>query len=254
MKRILSNQERDNICDNLLKNKINVTCWQPSVEDPATKNKYTVKLLVIKHEKNELLFKSRFNKDFVFDKDQFVFFFSEKLKIIFKAAIVLSQSGEILVQIPLEITLLEAMPTAHRANDSRTLVKGNSQGDLTGASRISGSGSGALDKMQRIGSVNQDEKFKAMRAAPRSQTSKDQKVTVRFLSKKFNDKEFDLFDLSRSGAGILTKQSEFFSEGDDLEIIMVDGKEINPTLLGKIMAVRTHDLEQGLLIAGVKFG
>ena len=242
--KVLANEERDNICVNLFQNKLNITCWQPYPGDPTKKIKYIVNLDKITKE-NKLVIKSRFNKSFGFNNEGLVFFFCDKLKVIFKSQLVNLNGGEMTVDKPSEITLLEEGSTIAVKDPMRT-----DHIETKKSAKVKFAPESAFMKVSR---VNEDEQYAHMRAAPRKQTNKDQKVTVRFLSKKFQDKEMDLFDLSRGGAGILVRNADYFSQGDQIEIVQIDGNDIDPTLKGEVMSVRTYDVEKGTFKAGIKF-
>lgn len=241
--KVLTNEEKDNVFVNLFQNKFNITCWQPDPEDPTKKIKYVVKLDKISNEQ-KLIIKSRFNKSFGFKNEGLVFFFCDKLKAIFKAELVSLNGVEMTVDKPDEVTLLEDGPALalKDAIGTEHINKNSTRTNFFPESNV-----------MKLSSVNEDEKYAHMRASPRKQTNKEQKVTVRFLTKKFQDKEMDLFDLSRGGAGILARNSDYFSQGDQIEIIQIDGSDINPILKGEVMSVKTYDVEKGTFKAGIKF-
>lgn len=245
MNKLLLTEEKDNICASLLQNKFNVICWQPNPTDPNNKIKYVIKLSKINSDENILEFKSRFNKTFGFIEGE-VFFFCENLKLIFKADLFLIDGDIISVRKPIEIVLIqdELIVTLKEENNQITdnSMNSNIQINFNDASDIMG-----------IGQVVEDEVFAHLRASPRSKVIKEQKVSVKFLSKEIHDQELDLLDLSRGGAGIVFKNTEFFEERDLLEIVKIDGKEINPSLKGEVMSVKAHDVEKGLFKAGIKF-
>lgn len=242
--KVLANEERDNICVNLFQNKLNITCWQPDPGDPTKKIKYIVKLDKITKE-DKIIVKSRFNKSFGFNNEGLVFFFCDQLKVIFKSKLVDLNGGEMTVDKPSEITLLEeglTIAVKDPIGTDHIDTKENAKVKFAPESNV-----------MKVSRVNEDEQFAHMRAAPRKQTKKDQKVTVRFLTKKLQDKEMDLFDLSRGGAGILAKNADYFSQGDNIEIVKIDGNDIDPTLKGEVMSVRSHDIEKGHFRVGIKF-
>jgi hypothetical protein len=161
--KVLAHEERDNVCVNLFQNKLDITCWQPDPSDPTKKIKYIVKLDKITKEQ-KLIIKSRFNKSFGFNNEGLVFFFCDKLKVIFKSQLVDLNSDEMIVDKPSEITLLEEGP-AIAVKDPM----GTDHIETKKSAKIKFAPESGVMKVSR---VNEDEQYAHMRAAPRKQTNK----------------------------------------------------------------------------------
>lgn len=225
----------ENLFNNLHTNKTNIVVWQPDIEDNESKHKYICKVQEFDREAKTLKIKSRFNKSFAFSEDD-IFCFCDKLMFIFKASFVENEKGEIQLALPESVMMLdvsnEDLTRAIKKKDYRLFSKG-----VGGKTTL----------------MSEDDKYAAMRAAPRSKTTKDQRVTVEFETQSFTPKEFQLHDLSKGGAGIIIKNQDLFKKGDWVLIAQIDGKDINPKLRGKVMSIRTHDMSKGEFKVGLRF-
>jgi len=238
MKIITFDQDQDkieNLLQNALKNRLVLTLWQ------NTEGKRKVYISRIDQFSSESIkLSSYYQKNYNFDLTYPVFVYCEKMNFIFKTIAQSQNMVEVKLTSPIEITLLDAVET-----DRMQKVLGN---------HILGEGKAEkIDNLVRVKKIDEDEAYAHLREAPRKKVSKEQKVTVAFLNKNFSPKEYDLFDLSTGGAGVLVKNHELFENGEFLMLTHLDGRELNPPLKGEIMSIRSYDVEQGLYKIGLKF-
>jgi c-di-GMP-binding flagellar brake protein YcgR len=238
MKIITFDQDQEkieNILKNAHKNRVVLTVWQNA------EGRRKVYISRIDHISEEFItFSSYYQKNYTFDLNHPVFVYCEKMNFIFKTLVTGQEMVEVKLTSPVEVTLLDAVET----NRMKTALVDHSSAE------------GKTEKINdvlRVKKIDEDQAYAHLREAPRKKVSKEQKVTVAFLNKNFSPKEYDLFDLSTGGAGVLVKNQELFEKGEFLMLTHLDGRELNPPLKGEIMSIRSHDVEQGLYKIGLKF-
>jgi hypothetical protein len=233
MKVLLIDQDREkisNLLENLKQARHLATLWQNIA---GKRRVYLVQLSAFNQK--ALTFESFHKKNINFLNDYPIYLYCEKMRFIARSFI------ESLDQVKLNVSIFSQV----------NLLDGFNREELD-AIKVKGSTEKISDAM-KVKRIDEDVQYAHMREAPRKKVSKTQFVTIRFETKKFSEKEYELFDMSTGGAGFITKTPEKFEKSDILHFIKIDQRELDPALRAEVMSVRSHDVEKGLFKIGVRF-
>jgi hypothetical protein len=224
-----------NLLENTNRNRIILTVWQ-NVQGKR-------KVFIARIDKlfdESIQMSSYYQKNFNFISNIDVFVYCEKMNFVFKTSLENQEMVIIQLKHPYEVTMLDAVEAHRMQKTFDQHMKGESETEK-------------INQVMQLKKIDEDQAYAHLREAPRKKVSKEQMVTVAFENKKFNPKEYDLFDLSTGGAGVIVKNQELFVKGEFLLLTHLDGRELNPPLRGEIMSIRSYDIEQGMYKVGLKF-
>ena len=132
-------------------------------------------------------------------------------------------------------------------SDDTFLIKGSGEGNINDIVRVTSS-----KKNIRDVEVDDENKFKALRVAPRAAPKEYKVVTLR-KSSNGQEKEYSLYDLSQGGMAFNSWSAGEFSQNDEIEVIKIGDQEVETKMVGIVRSIlRVRDDSEELKV-GVQF-
>ena len=192
-----------------------------------------------------------------------LFFFSEDQKIIFKAKINQLDGGNLRIELPEEIKLLDESDDTQFSNLIDSFQNGH---DFDQTLALGGSGTGKNEQsgaeiedgwyensmsvhdidlfkaeLASITLEDEDKIYEGMRTSPRSKPPEGKMVLVQPASEARAQSSFLLYDLSQGGFSFLVFSKEEFSIDEHIVIKAFDTKKFDVPMKGIVKSIREAD-------------
>ncbi|MGE3611830.1 MAG: PilZ domain-containing protein [Bacteriovoracaceae bacterium] len=237
MKVIDSQSERFKILSELIEAQEELMIWQVSSSGHRAINSVVIQSFQV--ETGLVHFK--LNKNFPINANWPLYFYSEKLKLIFKSDSLTSSS----IRIPTEIKILQDSEVVELMKGFEVKMKIMTERSVRDQDFLQ-------NEFEMLDLDDEDKMYADKRESPRARAKSNRWVKIR----KKNSLKLDLcriFDLSRGGLGFLTISPTDYPKGMEVFIVGFDEFDLDDPLHGEIVSQRPTDDSESEFKVGIKF-